>query len=179
MSNVLPTFVDLQGFIVRERFTVKEVAVLKAGKLLTHHVFCEPISWNLLTRAEKSQACWLIANHHSLQWTDGDVNYGKARTIVRRAIFDGTESDPSSCKIVYVKGLQKKEWLRDILGRDAIEDSLSIETLDADFDNVDRLETLDAAGTFRCSRHSKNCAMENVNKMYNWWVARQQEMSNL
>lgn len=174
MSNA-PIFVDLQGFVVRDRFAAKEVAVLRSNKILTHHVFREPIPWSLLTRAEKSQACWLTANHHGLQWNDGDVDYRKAKTIVRRAVCDQIETP----RTVYVKGLQKTKWLREILG-DALENvDLSIETMDAEFDDIDRLEDLDATGAFRCDRHSRNCAMENVCKMRNWWIERERKLSDL
>ncbi|EFN72050.1 hypothetical protein EAG_15416 [Camponotus floridanus] len=66
-----PIFVDLQGFVVNERF-VTEMTILANGRDLTHHgVFRAPMSWNLLTKSEKSQACWLTLNHHEFHWTDG------------------------------------------------------------------------------------------------------------
>jgi len=39
---VIPTFVDLQGFIVRGRFVVKEVAMLRKGTISTHYIFANP-----------------------------------------------------------------------------------------------------------------------------------------
>lgn len=63
---------------------------------------------------------------------------------------------------VYVKGLQKKTWLEEILG----ETQLRIETLD---DDIARLNDMSAEGTFSCGRHSSNCAMENVLKLHKWW----------
>jgi len=39
----VPTFVDLQGFIVNKKFIVKKVAVLKQGTVLTHYIFTSPM----------------------------------------------------------------------------------------------------------------------------------------
>ncbi|XP_071640900.1 uncharacterized protein [Temnothorax longispinosus] len=71
----VPTFVDLQGFLVGMKFVVKEVAVLRKGCVLTHHIFNYPMPWNLLTKSDKSCATWLIRNHHGLRWEDGNVPY--------------------------------------------------------------------------------------------------------
>ncbi|KYN15183.1 hypothetical protein ALC57_12592 [Trachymyrmex cornetzi] len=47
---LVPTFVDLQGFIVNKKFIVKKVAVLKQGTVLTHYIFTNPVPWKFLTR---------------------------------------------------------------------------------------------------------------------------------
>ncbi|KAL6263018.1 hypothetical protein P5V15_005813 [Pogonomyrmex californicus] len=87
MSNV-PIFVDLQGFTVQEKFMVKEVAILKNGKELTHRIFREAIPWNLLTKTEKSKACWITSNHHGLQWSDGDIAYRFSKHMIRSGVCD-------------------------------------------------------------------------------------------
>jgi len=46
---IVPTFVDLQGFIVGNWFVVKEMAVLKKGSILSHYIFASPYPWNVLT----------------------------------------------------------------------------------------------------------------------------------
>ncbi|EFN67713.1 hypothetical protein EAG_01317 [Camponotus floridanus] len=63
------------------------MAIFANGRNLTHHVFRTPMSWNLLTKSEKSQACWLTLNHHEFHWTDGHVEYRHANQIVRYAIY--------------------------------------------------------------------------------------------
>jgi len=100
MSNV-PIFIDLQGFIFSNKFTVKEVAVLKDGTTLFHYIFREPEPWHFLTRSEKSQASWLKINYHGFRWDDGHVPYTLAKNLVRKAIG----ADPP---LIYVKGLEKK-----------------------------------------------------------------------
>lgn len=66
---------------------------------------------------------------------------------------------------VYVKGLQKKRWLEEILG----ETQLRIETMDDVYDDIARLNDMSVEGTFSCGRHASNCAMENVLKLHKWW----------
>ena len=39
---VIPTFVDLQEFVVNKKF-IKEVAVLKQGTVFTHYIFTNPV----------------------------------------------------------------------------------------------------------------------------------------
>jgi len=57
LNNMLvPTFMDLQGFIVNKKFIMKEVAVLKQGTVLTHYIFTSPISWKFLIKSDKSCA---------------------------------------------------------------------------------------------------------------------------
>ena len=160
MSNV-PIFVDLQGFVFRNNFTAKEIAVLRDGQTLSHYIFREPVPWNFLTRAEKSEACWLKLHHHGFRWDDGYVPYCEMRSLVRAAIG----ADPP---LIYVKGLEKRRWLRQILDDDG-DDYLLIETIDADYDDVARLTDMDASGTLRCGYHARHCAMRNVCKLYKWW----------
>ncbi|EGI63586.1 hypothetical protein G5I_08016 [Acromyrmex echinatior] len=50
---LVPTFVDLQRFIVNKKFIVKEVAVLKQRTVLTHYIFTSPMPWKFLTRSDR------------------------------------------------------------------------------------------------------------------------------
>ena len=164
---VVPTFVDLQGFIVNKRFVVKEAAVLRNGTVLAHYIFASPIPWRLLTKPEKSCALWLIANHHGLQWEDGIIPYSMAKRLITMAVTEGDDQ-----ALVYVKGCEKREWLADMLDNDAMDDVI-IETLDADYDDIESLNKLDTNNTVRCGKHVKNCALQNVFKIFNWWLQRQ------
>lgn len=77
------------------------------------------------------------------------MDYSKVKAVVRRAMC-GEIENVTPARIVYVKGLQKTEWLREILG-DALQNTdLSIETMDAEFDEIGRLENLDTTGALRC-----------------------------
>ncbi|XP_071579757.1 uncharacterized protein [Temnothorax nylanderi] len=83
----VPTFVDLQEFLVGMKFVVKEVAVLRKGCVLSHHIFTYPMPWNLLTKSDKSCATWLIANHHGLRWKDGNVPYSMVKRLITSAVL--------------------------------------------------------------------------------------------
>ncbi|KYN36167.1 hypothetical protein ALC56_09480 [Trachymyrmex septentrionalis] len=133
----MPTFVDLQGFIVNKKFIVKEVAVLKQGTVLTHYIFTSPVPWKFLTRSDRSCASWLSV-YHGLRWEDGMI-YNEAKRLITTAVF---EDDA----IVYVKGREKRTWLQE------------------------SLTNLDVTNTMRCGQHVKNCALQNVLKIYNWWL---------
>ncbi|KYQ51411.1 hypothetical protein ALC60_09490, partial [Trachymyrmex zeteki] len=135
---VMPTFVDLQGFVVGKKFIVKEVAVLRRGAILTHYIFSCPMPWNFLTRSYKSCASRLTAYHHGLRWDDGIIPY----------------EDEA---FVYVKGLEKRRWLADILDSDDV-------------------IIIDDCNTIRCGRHANNCSLQNVFKIFNWWSRRQKEL---
>ena len=94
----MPTFVDLQGFIVNKKFIVKEVAVLKQGIVLTHYIFTSSVPWKFLTRSDRSCASWLSAYHYGLRWKDGMVSCKETKRLITATVF---EDDA----IVYVKNV--------------------------------------------------------------------------
>lgn len=169
---------DLQGFIIGRRFIVKEVAVLRKGTVLSHYLFASPMPWHLLTKSDKSQVCWLMANHHGLRWEDGFIPYRMAKRLITRAVTGSILEDAEESYLVYVKGLQKREWLKNILDEDARSDII-IETLDADYEDITSLNNLDTSSTLRCNIHLKHCALQNVLKIFNWWQKHQQELNKL
>jgi hypothetical protein len=186
---VVPTFVDLQGFhLGRARgFVVKEVAVLRRGNVLTHYIFTNPVPWEFLSKSEKSCSSWLTVFHHGFRWEDGVIPFWTARQLITKAVYgmikndddDGDESDHGGYAkdLVYVKGFEKREWLKDLLDADA-RDNVIIETMDADYEDMESLNKLDATDTLHCGKHRrvKNCALQNVFKMHNWLSRRQKEL---
>lgn len=166
---VTPTFVDLQGFTVGGRFIVKEIAVLRKGTVLSHYIFTSPIPWKFLTSSDKSCASWLIAYHHGLRWNDGMIPYSMAKRLITMAVVDTEENDDNDDKtFVYVKGLEKRGWLEDMLDSD-VKNDVYIETIDARYTNMKSLNNFDVTNTIRCGTHVRNCAMQNVFKLFNWW----------
>ena len=142
-----------------KRFVVKEVADLKNGSV-THYIFTCPMPWRFLTKTDQSHASWLMAHHHGLQWKDGMVPYRTAQRLISEAVIGESEA------IVYVKGLEKREWLLDIINNDEV----IVETIDVHYDDIKSLENLDATNTFRYGRHGKCCALQNVLKLFNQWT---------
>ncbi|KMQ91626.1 hypothetical protein RF55_8481 [Lasius niger] len=109
---------------------------------------------------------------------NGNVPYSFAQRLITTAvigIIQKEEEDESS--LVYVKGHEKREWLTDIL--DDVGNGFIIETLDADYEDIDALNNLDVTNSMRCGKHVKNCALQNVFKIFNWWSHRQKELQNL
>jgi len=45
-------------------------------------------------------------------------------------------------------------------------DDSTIETLDADYEDIDPIHNLDVTNTVWCGKHIKNCALQNVFKIY-------------
>ncbi|KYN22481.1 hypothetical protein ALC57_05117 [Trachymyrmex cornetzi] len=145
-------------FIIEKQFVVKEVAILKNGNILTHYIFKSPMPWRFLTTSDKRCATWLMINHHGLQWNDGMVPYCMARQLISEAVKG------NSSAIVFVKGLEKRKWLNDIINNDYIVNK----SIDTHHENIKSLENLDSNNTFRCGRHVKHCALQNVLKLFNW-----------
>ncbi|EZA60803.1 hypothetical protein X777_13636 [Ooceraea biroi] len=177
-----PIFADLQGFIVQGWLRVKEVAVLRTrDRVLTHHVFRPPVAWSRLTRDERSQAAWLTANYHRLRWTDGNVPYGHAGALIRRAVSAMEEGGGGDDRLVYVKGAEKRWWLEGLLGDLAGKRRVTVRSVDDDFEDIAHLSELVGPdrGTYRCSAHSGVCALENVLKLHAWWMGGPSRARNL
>jgi len=75
---------------------------------------------------------------------------------------------------VYIKGREKWEWLRDLLLDEARKD-VYVENIEAHYEDIEFLNKLNVTHTFRCHEHVKNCALQNVFKIYNWWHQRHQK----
>ena len=92
---LVPTFVDLQGFIVNKKFREGNGGAETGDRFHTLH-FLSFVPWKFLTRSDRSCASWLTAYHHGLRWEDGMVPYNEAKRLITAAVF---EDDA----IVYVK----------------------------------------------------------------------------
>jgi len=53
---------------------------------------------------------------------------------------------------------------------DYVKNDIVIETLDADYKDIASLNKLNVKNTMRCENHVKNCALQNVFKIFNWWL---------
>jgi len=88
----------------------------------------------------------------------GWVLYNEAKHLITTAVF---EHDA----IVYVKRHEKRTWLWNLL---LDNERIYIETLNAVYEDMESLTNLDVANIMRCGQHVKNCALQNVLKIYNW-----------
>ena len=76
-----------------------------------------------------------------------------------------------------IKGREKRTWLQNLLLDDERE-RMYIEALDAVYEDMESLSNLDVTNIIRCGKHVKNCELQNIFKIYNWynWSQRQKEI---
>jgi len=72
---IIPTFIDLQGFVVNKKFIVKEVAVLKQGTVLTHYNFTSPVPWKIQQILRFLVEC--LSSWIAMEGQDGPVQRGE------------------------------------------------------------------------------------------------------
>ncbi|EGI67571.1 hypothetical protein G5I_03830 [Acromyrmex echinatior] len=108
----MPTFVDLQGFIVKK--FMKEVE-------------------------------------------DGMVPYNEAKRLITMAVFEDDAVVSRDAR--NERGCETCFWMM----------SENVCTsLDAVYEDMESLSNLDVTNIIRCGQHVKNCALQNVLKIYNW-----------
>jgi len=57
--------------------------------------------------------------------------------------------------------------LRDLL-LDEVREDVYVENIETHYEDIESLNKFDVTHTFRCEKHVKNCALQNVFKIYNW-----------
>lgn len=154
-------FVDMQAFKApKNRSIVKEFAVIKLknpnqAKCL---MFKAPFAQSLLPPEYQTINAWCTRNHHGMRWTDGDIEYNQLHSIICSLLAGASQ--------IFVKGLEKKHWLEEIIVR-----------------AVTNLEDYDCPALYKLSSlphtrhpHRKNvfnvyrCAYENVQKLRCWYL---------
>ena len=102
--------VDVQGFIrPMNVFTFKEVAItaLEEDAVPFVYFFKPPYEWNSLSNKYKCANDWLTRNFHGLFWADGEIIYSDVKEVLQSVLKDATK--------VYVKGLEKKKWMSQLI----------------------------------------------------------------
>lgn len=101
-------FVDLQGFKNNlNKFIVKEIAIITNETVYHKIVKATPIMLINLDEAHRKQTRWLTHRYHGLEWTQGSIALRDLRKEIYRIL---------NAKIVCVKGVEKIQWLQEILG---------------------------------------------------------------
>ena len=102
--------VDVQGFkgCNEKEFIFKEVAIISLEEDATPSVFLfqPPLSWNYLTAKQKSENRWLENNYLGMMWSSGEIPYEEVPDTLNNVLTNAVK--------IYVKGVQKREWLRNI-----------------------------------------------------------------
>lgn len=145
--------IDIQGFVTSNKvFTPKELAAFD-GKKLAHYIFKPPFSFDCLPPHLKTQANYLINNHHCIRWESGFTPVHKFKDILN----DIT----SSFDVIYVKGREKTEYLRGLTAKPIVEC--------AEQPKISLQEPL-------CFYHSKTscvCALTNVYNFYENFIMKE------
>jgi len=141
----VPTFVDLQVFIVNKKFIVKEIAVLKQGTVLTYYIFRAMKIFDKIP-----QVLRFLVERLSM---DCDGRTGWSRTMSRNIW-----SQRCIWRWCYRMLGDEKMWLWNLLLNDEWE-RMYIETLDAVFKDMESLTNLDVANTMRCRQQNTRYKM--------------------
>ena len=97
------------------------------------------------------------------------IPYYTAKSLITKAVTGTTTTTTDNNEIVvYVKGHEKREWLRDLL-LDEARQKIYVENIEAHYKGIESLNKLDITHTLRCQNHVNNCALQNVFKLFNWW----------
>lgn len=104
--------VDLQGFKQSlNGFTFKEVAILplqEKDAVPIVFLFKPPFTWNNLQYKYQNENKWLIYNYHGIPWDSGKIPYDDVKETLQNQLHNARN--------IYVKGVEKKRWLKNILG---------------------------------------------------------------
>lgn len=152
MVNI--AIVDLQWFtstVQDKRHIVKELAVSSLDRQCEQcFLFYPPTESCIQSDVDPKKAEWISNFFFQLSWTDGETPYSRLPEILNLI--------NKNFRIIYVKGLQKKTFLRNLM-KDII--IINIE----DF-GCPRLPLLQSKRT--CLRKHENCALTNVDKITSW-----------
>lgn len=157
--------VDMQGFKDDlNSFIVKEFSVLTKN-IKFHEIIKSNLDYDELNASTKRSAEWLKEFHHGLSWDDGYISIGELRQTLQPILQN---------KIIYVKGRDKVQWLREIMHTTNNLLIKNLEDLGCDlnlnlFGNQGKNEP-----PMTCSKHKKMtmdyvCAMRNAIKLKLWY----------
>lgn len=160
-----PVIVDIQCFKDdQNEFILKEVCVLEAdtGVLLMHHVAKPPYERTDLSDEKLRESYWLTKHCHGLTWEHGDIPY--------HALLYKLTTCISKRPTVYVKGLEKKEYLKRQHIRDFVTTNV-IDVCDIGCGSLASINNLMSTNILRCCNHNSThtrCALTNCVAIRGW-----------
>lgn len=159
-------FIDVQGFKgEHNKFIVKELA-LSISLTENYNFFIKsPFGKNKLSKSLQQQSTWLTNNFHFIKWNEGTYTIDHVKEILKQKT--------SKTKTIYVKGAEKKKWVRDIFKLHTC--IVNIE----DFFQCPNFTTLYQLNQIKINNitciHSNHCALKNVICLRNFF---ENEMNN-
>jgi len=157
--------VDFQCFNDNaNEFIIKEASVLDvtSGILLLHHIAKAPFDRDYLTDDKLRESYWQTKHCHGLDWDQGDILY--------HVLIDKLTCCLENRSIVYVKGLKKKQFVKDILLRD-VSSVMVVDLGDIGCSSLATINNLLSINQTRCSHHKSaqnRCALGNVTLLRSW-----------
>lgn len=154
-SFIMTAIVDVQGFKTEaNKFVLKEIAILCSDKLQMF-LIKPPFPFYDLTKQERRQVAWIERNR-KICWGEGFIPYSNYQYLILDLLRD---------KCIYIKGLEKVLWLKNILNNNNVinlEDK-GCPSLPSLYDQYKYSEDL-----YSCIYHSSICALKNVLCLKKW-----------
>lgn len=176
--------VDLQGFKDNNnKFIVKEFALFTKNIQFHDIIKSSSCIFDTLNYSSKQSVEWLKHFHHGLDWNDGYITVDELRQTVAPILRN---------KLVYVKGLEKIEWLHQLMSYESSSSSktklliVNAEDLGCNLNFTTRRNKKDKnnhdAGiqqstAVTCSKHRKMnqkkfcCALQNAINLKLWYFS--------
>lgn len=161
--------VDVQGFKQSlNSFVFKEVTILSVedDAVPTVFYFEPPHRWNLLSQQNKCSNRWLERNFHGISWKFGDIPYKKLKNTLEVALV--------GAKKIYVKGIEKRAWLKQVLDSKYL--IINLEDL-----GCPSLKKLPKNEEVICNNHTHAwkpvCAVQNAAVLRTWLIQHRLENS--
>ena len=160
-----PIILDFQCFKDNNNeYILKEVCVLEvdSGTLLMHHIAKSPFKRDFLTQEKLRESYWLTKHCHGLEWDQGDIWYHALEEKLRSCI--------AKRPVIYVKGAEKKEFLRCNFITDHCTTNV-IDINDIGCGSLSSINNLLSTNAVRCRHHKTahtRCALTNCITIRSW-----------
>lgn len=161
---MMELLVDMQGFQgACNEFIVKELAYISLDAQdirPTVMFFQPPSSHDNIPVKYRSANLWLERNYHGLSWSYGRVPYHQLDAILKK--------DMKNVRKIYVKGCEKKEWLKGLFHYS----SPAIINIEDHFDDSPSISKFEDSSCdscpFHCNMVKITCAVKNVLLLKKW-----------
>lgn len=153
--------VDLQGFIHNEDFVIKEICILTKKKNI-HEIVKSPFPFTSLSDKYKQQVKWLENNYHGLRWNQGYITQEELHDTIAPILNN---------KFIFVKGLNKIKWLREILSQQ-MNIYINVEDMGCDM-KLSKPFSEEEIENIKCCKNHKfennnHCALQNALLIEQW-----------
>lgn len=153
--NTNTVIVDVQGFKdCKNNFIIKEFALATTEYTQTY-LIKPPYTYSKLTSEERKQVNWIERNR-GIYWREGYIDYHEFKRIIKPILAK---------KQVFVKGLEKVKWIKEIC-----DDFLALDLSNKSCPNFEILHNTYCENniSLNCMSHIKQCALKNVLCLKKW-----------